>query len=101
MQLILRIPHPTIGSRMCAAAVCGKPSGKISGFPARLCLSGRAGLSIILSNTAMAAVVSFTRHPGTQPPDRKVEHPLSECINFDLHFGISQEQCMKKLVFAS
>jgi hypothetical protein len=53
------------------------------------------------SNTAVEAVVLLSRHPGIQPPRGKVDFFLSECIDIDLHFGISQEHRMKKLVFAS
>jgi hypothetical protein len=43
------------------------------------------------SNTASEAVVSFTNHPGTQPPNVTVALFASECLNIDLHFGNSQE----------
>jgi hypothetical protein len=41
--------------------------------------------------TAQEAVVLFTHHPGTQPPNRTVAFSASECLNIDLHFGNSQE----------
>jgi hypothetical protein len=50
---------------------------------------------------AKEAVVSFTHHPGTQPLYRTVATSASECLDIDLHFGISQEHCMKKFVFVS
>ena len=46
-------------------------------------------------------MVSYIRHPGAQPPCRTVAHFAGERMNFDFHFGNSQEHCMKKLVFAS
>jgi len=42
-------------------------------------------------NTALETVVSFTRHPGTQPPNSPVVDSASECLIIDLHFRDSQE----------
>jgi len=43
------------------------------------------------SNTAMETVVSFTRRPGMQSPEKTIAFFVSECKSFDLHFSNSQE----------
>jgi hypothetical protein len=58
-------------------------------FTTLLVTEGRASYNP--SSTAMEAVVSFTRHPGTQPPNRAFVHSVGECMSIDLHFGNSQE----------
>jgi hypothetical protein len=41
-------------------------------------------------NTPAAAVVSFTRVPSTQPPNKMEVLFASECLNIDLHFEFSR-----------
>ncbi len=39
----------------------------------------------------METVVSFTRRPGMQSPEKTIAFFVSECKSFDLHFSNSQE----------
>src|SRR5580658_6438249 len=81
--------------KTCRQTLLPKPPGATSrsspGFLAQLRLSAGACLSIILPIPHREAVVSFTRDPGKQPPTRTVDVLTSGTMNFDLHFGTSQE----------
>jgi hypothetical protein len=69
----------------------GMHSFELSELPLRLCLSGRAGLSIILPTPQWKPWYRLPVTPVHNCPQGWLTNSVSECMNIDLHFGNSQE----------
>src|SRR5580658_10892295 len=70
--------------------VLPRPAGRLRLSSTRTLVSG-SGAFYNTGNTRAAAVLSFTRGPGTQPPFKPDALSASGCLKIEPYFGISQE----------